>query len=305
MLNPARGFQMSVHETGAPGTAMRWARPSSRALCISARSETREKRLLVLLHGAHDGLVDLHDRDDQEAERERGDHALGLEVLHAEEDHRERVDLDHDERENERKERGAPQPLVLLLHVEDGGTAAAHVEAVEDLDHVEGDERHHDALLVRHGGGELREVNLAQVEVHTAEEADEHEDSDDDTLDHGVEAHVAGEHAVGGVTRLALHDVALGLLHAQRERGEAVGDEVHPQQLDGLEQREAHERGREDREHLGEVRGEQELDDLADVVVDATALFARVDDRGEVVVGEHHVGDVLGDVGAGDAHAHA
>ena len=87
--------------------------------------------------------------------------------------------------------------------------------------------------------------------------------------------------------------------------GEAVGHEVHPQKLDGLEQREAHERRREHAEYLGQVRGQQELDDLTDVVVDATTLFARIDDRGEVVVGKHHVGNVLGDVGAGDAHADA
>ncbi len=39
--------------------------------------------------------------------------------------------------------------------------------------------------------------------------------------------------------------------------------------------------------------------------VDTTAFLHRVDDGGEVIVGKNHVGDVLGDVGAGDAHAHA
>lgn len=63
---------------------------------------------LLLLDRPHDGLVNLDQRNDQEAERKCGNHALGLKMLHAEEDHRERVDLDHDERENEREERGAP-----------------------------------------------------------------------------------------------------------------------------------------------------------------------------------------------------
>ena len=106
---------------------------------------------------------------------------------------------------------------------------------MEDLDHVQGDERHHDTLFVGHGGGQLGKVDDTQVEVHAAEEAGEHEHGDDEALDHGVEAHMAGEHAVARITRLALHHVALGLFHAERERREAVGHEVHPQKLDGLE----------------------------------------------------------------------
>ena len=40
-------------------------------------------------------------------------------------------------------------------------------------------------------------------------------------------------------------------------------------------------------------------------VVDATTLVDSRDDRGEVVVGEDHVGGFLADVRAGDAHGHA
>ena len=116
---------------------------------------------------------------------------------------------------------------------------------------------------------------------------------------------MSGEDTVLSVARLALHNVALGVLHAQRERGETVGNQVHPQQLHRLEDGKADERGDKHREDLGKVCRKQELDDLADVVVDATALFAGTDDGGEVVIGKHHVGDVLGDVGTGDAHANA
>ena len=116
---------------------------------------------------------------------------------------------------------------------------------------------------------------------------------------------MSGKDTVLGVARLALHDVALGILHAQRERGEAVGDQVHPQQLHRLEDGKADERGDKHREHLGKVGRKQELDDLADVVVDATTLFAGADDGSEVVIGKYHVGDVLGDVGTGDAHTNA
>ncbi len=48
-----------------------------------------------------------------------------------------------------------------------------------------------------------------------------------------------------------------------------------------------------------------EADELDDVGVDGAALLDRADDGGEVVVGQHHVGGFLGDLGAGDAHGHA
>ena len=176
---------------------------------------------------------------------------------------------------------------------------------MEDLDHVERDEGHHHAFLVGVASNHIGDVDVAHVKVHAHKEARQHQYGDDQALDHAVQAHIAGKDAVLGVARLALHDVALGILHAQRERGEAVGNQVHPQQLHRLEDGKADERGDEHREHLGKVGRKQELDDLADVVVDAATLFASTDDGGEVVVGEHHVGDVLGNVGTGDAHANA
>ena len=176
---------------------------------------------------------------------------------------------------------------------------------MENLDHVERDERHHHTFLVGIAGDHIGDVDVAHVKVHAHKEARQHQHGDDQTLDHAVQTHIAGKDTVLGVARLALHNVALGVLHAQRERGETVGNQVHPQQLHRLEDGKADERGDKHREDLGKVGRKQELDDLADVVVDATALFAGTDDGGEVVVGKHHVGDVLGDIGTGDAHAHA
>ena len=176
---------------------------------------------------------------------------------------------------------------------------------MENLDHVERDERHHHAFLVGIAGDHISDVNVAHVKVHAHKEARQHQRGDDQTLDHAVQTHMSGEDTVLSVARLALHNVALGVLHAQRERGETVGNQVHPQQLHRLEDGKADERGDKHREDLGKVCRKQELDDLADVVVDATALFAGTDDGGEVVIGKHHVGDVLGDVGTGDAHANA
>ena len=102
-----------------------------------------------------------------------------------------------------------------------------------------------------------------------------------------------------------LHQVGLRLLHAQGQGGEAVGDQVDPQQVDRLQNDEAEEGGQEDGEDLAHVGPQQELDGLAHVVVDPAALADGAHDGGEVVVGQDHVRHVLGHVGAGDAHAHA
>ncbi len=64
-------------------------------------------------------------------------------------------------------------------------------------------------------------------------------------------------------------------------------------------------RGQEDDHDLGHVGGEQEEDELADIVVDDAALLHGRDDAGIVVVRQHHVGAFFGDIGAGDAHGHA
>ena len=56
---------------------------------------------------------------------------------------------------------------------------------------------------------------------------------------------------------------------------------------------------------LGQVAGEQVIDELADVAVDDAALLDGGDDAGVVVVGQHHVGGLFGHVRAGDAHRHA
>jgi len=133
----------------------------------------------------------------------------------------------------------------------------------------------------------------------------QHQDGDHGALVGHVEAQTVGENAVAGLPGGTLHQVGLPLLHAQGQSGEAVGNQVDPQQVDGLQNDEAQQGGDKDAEHLAHVGAQQELDGLADVVVDPAALLNGAHDGGEVVVGQHHVGHVLGHVGAGDAHAHA
>ena len=114
-----------------------------------------------------------------------------------------------------------------------------------------------------------------------------------------------GKNTLARAARRAGHDVRLRALHAERERREAVGQEIDPQQVHRLKDREAEHRRGENAQHLAHVRAEQELDRTLDVVVNAAALFDRADDGGKIVVGEHHVGHVFRHVRAGDAHADA
>ena len=87
---------------------------------------------------------------------------------------------------------------------------------------------------------------------------------------------------------------------------QAVGHQVDPEDLDGQERHREADQGRDEHDQdLAEVAGQQEVDELADVVVDAPAFLDGGHDRGEVVVGDDHVRDFLGHVRAGDAHGHA
>ena len=109
-----------------------------------------------------------------------------------------------------------------------------------------------------------------------------------------------------------------GRIDAERQRGRAVGHEVDPQDLrrqqrqhdtpspaacqaDQAGQQHAEEHGHD----LADVRRQQVAQELPDVGEDRPAFLDGGDDRGEVVVGEHHVGRLLRDVGAGDAHRDA
>ena len=115
-----------------------------------------------------------------------------------------------------------------------------------------------------------------------------------------------------------LHDVRLLGIDAERERRRTVGDQVDPQELrreqrqeqpdiigrDEAEQACEH-HAREHREQFAGIRRQQIDQVFADVVVDAAAFLDGLDDAGEIVVGQHHVGGLLGDIGAGDAHGDA
>ncbi len=102
------------------------------------------------------------------------------------------------------------------------------------------------------------------------------------------------------------HRIRIARFQPECERWRAVADEVEPQQLHGEQRyRQAEHHAAEDDQDFADVAREQEVHELADVGIDHPPLLDGGDDAGEVVVGEHHVGGLLGDVGAGDAHGHA
>ena len=132
-----------------------------------------------------------------------------------------------------------------------------------------------------------------------------HQDGYNQSLEEDVKAHAAREDAFLRITGLALHDVCLALLHSKGQGREAVGNQVDPEQVHRLQDRKANQGREEDRQHLGQVGGQKELDGFADVRVNPASFLYRRHDGGEIIVRQNHVSHVLRYVGSGDTHADA
>ncbi|MNX66381.1 hypothetical protein D3C86_974710 [compost metagenome] len=103
-----------------------------------------------------------------------------------------------------------------------------------------------------------------------------------------------------------MHHAGFGGFERQAERQRGGCRHVHPQDLQRRQRRQrAAQDRRDDEQRLRQVGGQDEEYGLFQVVVDAPALAHGIGDRGEVVVGQHHVGGFLGDLRALDAHGHA
>ena len=106
--------------------------------------------------------------------------------------------------------------------------------------------------------------------------------------------------------RWAPHRLVRGRVAGKRHGREPVREEVHDEHLDdGQRHADPGEHRDDEQEDLAEVRGEQERDEGADVVVDPAALANRANDRREVVVREHDVGCLARRLGAALAHRDA
>ena len=130
--------------------------------------------------------------------------------------------------------------------------------------------------------------------------------------------HLRVDHTVGEPPRRPAHDVVGRRVHAERERGRAVGEEVDPEDL----RREQRHRDRLavviQAERAARARRRRTSCSTSPMFDESRKrrnlrMFAKMprpsrialDDRGEVVVGEDHVRRLAGDVGAGDAHRDA
>ena len=102
-----------------------------------------------------------------------------------------------------------------------------------------------------------------------------------------------------GDTRVALHDIELGVLVGERDGGDHISTQVNAQDKhsgEGLGDLEHHEE--QEGRDLGNVGGESVSDRLLQVIEDKATFFNTVYDRGEVIIEEKHVSGVLGDLRA-------
>ena len=110
---------------------------------------------------------------------------------------------------------------------------------------------------------------------------------------------------VEGITRLTLHDVALGLFVGQGDGGDHVSSQIDTQNCDGT-QWEGHISQDEEQEgtDLGNVTGQCVGDGFLQVVEDQTTLLNTSDDGGKVVVQQDHVSGLFAHIRASNTHSH-
>lgn len=120
-----------------------------------------------------------------------------------------------------------------------------------------------------------------------------------------METQAIGEKALVLTTRRSGHDILLGMLVGECKPGQSVGDEVDPQQMDGLEgDGQTHERRQHDCPDLGHVAGHDIADEAPDIVVDASTFADGSNDGREAVVEQDQLGRLLADIGTRDPHGH-
>ena len=132
-----------------------------------------------------------------------------------------------------------------------------------------------------------------------------YQDGYNQALEEYVKAHASCKDAFLRVTGLTLHDICLALLHSKSQSRETVRNQVDPEQMYRLQNRKANQGREEDRQHLSQVGGQQELNGFPDIRIDPAAFLYRRYDSRKVVVSQNHVCYVLRYVGAGNPHADA
>eukprot|EP00960_Hanusia_phi_P077474 768698-Hanusia_phi.AAC.5 len=142
---------------------------------------------------------------------------------------------------------------------------------------------------------------LIHVRSHLTDVADSKDEREQnqqlpDCMSEHVLDHDLGEDGSCAMIGIAVEELVLepwrlvGILSSEGERSEGVHDEVDPQQLDDCDRALRQNCRSHRREDAGDdVDGELELEELADVVIDAAAPLHRRHDGLEVVVEDHNV----------------
>eukprot|EP00955_Chlamydomonas_euryale_P043814 352726-Chlamydomonas_euryale.AAC.2 len=274
-------------------------RPESRRRASACRRQSRAAVSLVdpakarADDGHHDGvdqaLLDLHnavhDKHAHEDARPRDRHDA---VGHVEEPLNARNVRDEDLHAG-RQEHGQEDDVVAREHarVERRHLDEARREAVPNLAEHEHVER----------------LSARQCPLVHAQ----HQDNEDDAHKDATPQHELAEQALADAAWRLVHHAGLGRLNGERHAHRARGNHVHVQHLDGRQRRllKPNHIAPPDGEALRKVDRQIENEQLAQVVPHAAALTNSNDDRREVVVGQHHLGRLLGHLRAGDTHGHA
>ena len=178
---------------------------------------------LVLFHRAAHKLADFHKRNHRKRQ------AYGDKVfLRADGGKLERgIDpwqINDGQRQEEGEYKRAPQVFVLFLHGKHRMFDRTHVEGVEHFRHGQGEKRHRHAV-----GADALDRPVSAFDKVPDEIGKQGDCADKEALQGDVYPHAAGKNPFLIVARLALHEVVFAVLHAQRQRGKGVRDEVYPQ----------------------------------------------------------------------------
>lgn len=125
-----------------------------------------------------------------------------------------------------------------------------------------------------------------------------------DSLTNDVSPHDGVNDDIGLCGWLAVHNIVSGRFSSQSKGSEGVHDYIDPKKLDGGEWLLSEEASTgEDEEHSDDVDSELELKELADIVIDVTAIFDSGQDGAEVVIRENNIAGALGNIGSSNSHS--
>lgn len=96
----------------------------------------------------------------------------------------------------------------------------------------------------------------------------------------------------------------MGRLSGESKSGKGIHDKVNPEHLSGGKRRLREDASTsEHNEHSDDIDSKLELEELADVVVDVTAISDSGQDRAEVIIHQLNVTSVLGNFSTSDSHS--